>query len=382
MIGFPSFLVYCLTASIIAGFGVQGVLLQRLSLTETVLYCAARIVIVFASGLFASVLYRRFADQGMTWYKRLAVVVMLIGALYSMTETFFGRAAVSLNSYQQQSADLSEAKVKQSAAEALTGSAEASTSASKRFASSNKRGSLWGQVETAKSATTNATAAVGLSEQAAKLQREAGVTEQQVMAMVSPWEPLPTQLAMSAWFAVLVELVMLLSAGGAADYIASRSKDTKNTTPPRQRSDDNVVPMPSPTTRTARQRGRMQVADDAGAAPQAVPDTAPKRTQAVPDKLYRTPSASTARVQHSDDASTAPSTAAVSPNGPLTDDEYRVFVRALANGLEPSTRKLRAVYPVGQRKAQSVLTRMQDDGLINPTTGPSGRVLGYKRAAA
>lgn len=256
--GFLSFLVYCLTASIIAGFGVQGVLLQRLSLTETVLYCAARIVIVFASGLFASVLYRRFADQGMTWYKRLAVLVMLIGALYSMTETFFGRAAVSLNSHQHQSADLGEAKVKQSAAEALTGSAEASTSASKRFASSNKRGSLWGQVETAKSATTNATAAVGLSEQAAKLQREAGVTEQQVIAMVSPWEPLPTQLAMAAWFAVLVELVMLLASGGAADYIASRAKGTSK---PSTRSDDNVVPMPSPAARVARQHGRMLLED-------------------------------------------------------------------------------------------------------------------------
>lgn len=272
MTAFPAFLIYSLTALVISGFEVQSVLLSRLSLWETVLYCTAKVLITVGV-LFASIQYRIFRDKRMWGYVVVAAMFLSLGSLYSMFNTFSGRFAVSLNSGQTQDADLSEATAMSRAADQKGKAADANTAASERYAASTRRGSLRGQLDSASKAATQADQSAHYASRAAQLQREAGVTEKQVLALVSPWQLLPTMMVTAAWFAIVLELLNLLSAAGAADYIVSRWRGVTGQATGQR---GNVVPLPSSSPkRGGKQLGRMAVDDAVPNVPGHIPANVP-----------------------------------------------------------------------------------------------------------
>lgn len=383
MTAFPAFLIYSLTALVIAGFEVQAVLLSRLSLFETILYCTAKVLIALGI-LYASIQYRIFKAKKMWGYVIVAALFLSAGSLYSMFNTFSGRFAVSLESGQKQDADIGESAALQAAALQKSAAAQANTQASQRYATSDRKGSLWAQVSTAKDASRNADQSATLASRAAALKRDAGVTEQQVLALVSPWQPLPTMMVTAAWFAIILELLNLLAAAGAADYIVSRWGAGKAAGQP-----SNVVPLPSPTSRRRNaQSGRMAI-DDApqdapGHAPRVAPAAEADRTRYAPEN--RTPEVQKpgASEVHGPENSGAlpgassganPGAVQITPNGPLTDAEYATMRAAiLSRAVGTAQRSIKTVYRVGWGKAAEVQQRLLTERLIVP----AGK--GYKLA--
>ena len=174
-------------------------MLSRLCTWETILYCTAKVLIALGI-LYASIQYRPFSaqeDVGLCHYGwRYCRLNALVRFAYVFdVQHLLGWVCRFPGVGPEQDADIGESAALQAAALQKSAAAQANTQASQRFAESTRKGSLWGQVNTAKDASRNAdeSATLGAS-RAAALKRDAGVTEQQVLALVSPWKPLPTMM--------------------------------------------------------------------------------------------------------------------------------------------------------------------------------------------